>query len=133
MTPCIEFEGRKNEDGYGMIGPWSAHRLAWFKKHGPIPEGMQVLHHCDNPPCWNVEHLFLGSHQDNMADRDRKGRQARPIGSANGRARLTEIDVKIIKFLLRQNKRSLNQIAHCFNVCKSTIVHIKMGRQWGHV
>lgn len=132
-TPCIEFDGRLNEDGYGYIGPWSAHRLAWTKKYGPIPEGMHVLHKCDNPPCWNVEHLFLGTHQDNMADRDSKGRQARQIGIMNGRAQLNEIDIKIIKFLLREGKRSLNQIARCFKVCKSTIVHIKMGRTWSHI
>lgn len=130
---CIEFDGRRNADGYGTIGAWTAHRLTWFKKKGRIPEGLHVLHTCDNPACINIDHLFLGTHQDNMADRDRKNRQARQVGMENGRARLTDVDVKIIKFLLREGKRSLNQIARCFNVCKSTIVHIKMGRIWSHI
>lgn len=130
MTPCIEFNGPTNEDGYGLIGSWRAHRLAWFKKHGPIPDGLHVLHTCDNPACINIDHLWLGTHQDNMRDRDRKNRQARQRGASNGRARLTEIEVKVIKFLLKEGKRSLNQIARAYNVGKSTIVHIKMGRQW---
>lgn len=133
MTECEEFEGHRNEDGYGKIGSWSAHRLAWFKKFGPIPNGLHVLHKCDNPACIRIEHLFLGTHQDNMTNRNRKNRQARQPGEANGRARLTEIDVKIIKFLLKEGKRSFNQIANCFGVCKSTIVHIKMGRIWRHI
>jgi HNH endonuclease len=51
-----------------------AHRLVWEYTYGPIPEGFQVLHHCDNPPCCNPEHLFLGTSLDNNRDRDAKGR-----------------------------------------------------------
>jgi len=54
-----------------------AHRLAWAKARGPIPAGMFVCHHCDNPACINVEHLFLGTPADNTADMVRKGRQAK--------------------------------------------------------
>ena len=64
--------------GYKMI--WRggrnvlAHRAAWEDAHGPIPKGMLVLHHCDNPPCWNVEHLYLGTHHDNAVDRSKRKR-----------------------------------------------------------
>lgn len=51
-----------------------AHRLIWADAHGPIPDGMFVLHHCDNPPCYLDEHLFLGTHTDNMRDMLQKGR-----------------------------------------------------------
>lgn len=134
---CWEFCGIRNGDGYGQIMIKNkyvgAHRISYELCIADIPKGMQVLHHCDNPPCCNPDHLFVGTHRDNMRDRDLKNRQARPKGILNGRSRLTTIDVKIIKFLLRQGKLSLNQLAREFKVCKSTIVHIKMGRQWSHV
>ena len=54
-----------------------AHRMAWELEHGPIPGDLWVLHRCDNPPCVRLDHLFLGTHADNMADKVAKGRQAR--------------------------------------------------------
>jgi hypothetical protein len=51
-----------------------SHRAAWKLTHGPIPDGLQVLHRCDNPPCCNPAHLFLGTQQDNIADMHKKGR-----------------------------------------------------------
>jgi len=134
LLPCIEFEGSKCPDGYGrVVGGESAHRVAWVKAKGPIPEGMQVLHGCDNPPCWNVEHLFLGTHQDNMRDRNAKGRQGRPRGSTNGNALLDEDKVREIKAYLSQDRYSLAELADMYGVVKPTIVHIKMGRTWSHV
>ena len=53
---------------------WAAHRLAWTLVHGPIPRGMWVLHHCDVRNCINVDHLFLGTSQDNIDDKMQKGR-----------------------------------------------------------
>ena len=77
---CIEHTGARNKEGYGKR--WDrnakrsalAHRLAWMEVHGQIPAGMSVLHRCDNPPCINVEHLFLGTPQDNTQDMISKGR-----------------------------------------------------------
>lgn len=57
-----------------------AHRVAWELTNGTIPPGMEVCHSCDNRPCCNVAHLFLGTHQDNMTDMARKGRRRGPQG-----------------------------------------------------
>lgn len=60
--------------GYGLY--LYAHRVAWEFYRGPIPQGLHVLHHCDNPICINPEHLFVGTLQDNATDMVNKGRHA---------------------------------------------------------
>lgn len=56
---------------------WSAHRAAWVIENGEIPKGLYVCHHCDTPLCCNPKHMFLGTHDDNMADMTMKGRKLR--------------------------------------------------------
>ncbi len=93
QTPCWVWTAYKNKTSYGMVGLGSekllAHRVAWMVANGPIPHdgsghGICVCHHCDNPSCVNPLHLFLGSHTDNMRDKDRKNRGNRASGDKNG-------------------------------------------------
>lgn len=80
LSPCVEWEGARHPQGYGRT--WvdgksrRAHRVAWEETNGPIPEGMWVLHKCDNPPCVNIDHLFLGTAKDNAQDTVQKGRHS---------------------------------------------------------
>jgi hypothetical protein len=79
---CWEWQGTRNKYGYGTLTydhrTAKAHRIAYTICVGPIPEGMQVLHYCDNPPCINPKHLFLGTVKDNVHDALRKGRMKKP-------------------------------------------------------
>ena len=79
-TPCQEWPKSRNKSGHGR--EWDpvekrldyAHRLAWRRAHGGILAGLEICHKCDNPPCVNVDHLFLGTHLDNQRDMAKKGR-----------------------------------------------------------
>ena len=75
---CWEFTGPRANYGYGKVGfadgMRAAHRISWEHHNGPIPVGMLVLHRCDNPPCVNPEHLWIGTQADNMRDMVAKGR-----------------------------------------------------------
>jgi hypothetical protein len=86
---CIEWDMSLNEKGYGRVsvghGWRRIHRVAWEEANGPVPPGMLVLRRCDNPPCFNVDHLFLGTNDENMADRQAKGRTARGAALPNGK------------------------------------------------
>jgi len=83
---CWPFVGARDPKGYGRISVRNkallTQRVAWELANGPIPEGMHVLHRCDNPPCVNPAHLFLGSNHDNMQDKVRKGRARGPLHRA---------------------------------------------------
>ena len=107
-----------------------AHRVSWELANGPIPEGMCVLHHCDNPACVNPAHLFLGTHTDNMRDKEEKGRGVHLRGKANGYAKLSERDVREIRAMLA--KGILQQtIANKYCISKSEINNINRGEVWG--
>ena len=72
---CTEWDGCRNDAGYGIFDKQTTHRVAWKLKHGPIPPGLFVLHICDNRACVNTTHLYLGDHNDNMRDLKYKRRR----------------------------------------------------------
>lgn len=74
MTPCIEWQGTRQRKGYGIVGKRGAHRVMFELVYGPIPDGLHVLHSCDNPPCVNPLHLHAGTNAQNQAEKAARGR-----------------------------------------------------------
>ena len=110
----------------------SAHRASFEIYNGKIPEGMFVCHLCDTPLCVNPSHLFLGTHAENMADRNSKGRQARQRGERCGQAKLTENLVKVIRE--SPSKRgSGRELARLLGVSEATISSIRHRHRWADV
>lgn len=136
-SSCWEWLANKWSNGYGQL--WIgrpvisfsttvlAHRVSWMLENDKdIPEGMFVLHKCDNPGCVNPDHLYLGSHCDNMSDMINKQRYGRP------NAILSEIDITEVRNMLLLG-HTHQDTADKFGVCKSTITHISTGRNWAGI
>jgi len=93
LGPCWIWTRAANKAGYGKIGSGegagtlATHRVSWELTNGRVPDGLFVLHRCDNPPCCNPAHLFLGTSRDNTQDMIAKGRRPRVEISADTRAR----------------------------------------------
>jgi hypothetical protein len=130
VTGCLEWQGSRRSGGYGQYGKGSipAHRVAFEMVNGPIPDGMIVCHRCDNPPCIEPSHLFLGTHALNAADKVAKGRH--PRGEAAAPAKLTETQVLAV---LADKATSNGDLARSLGVHPATIRDIRSGRNWRHL
>lgn len=126
----------KDSDGYGHVGVngklRGAHKVSWEFAFGPIPDGLDVLHKCNNRPCVRPDHLFLGTHQDNMEDMIRKGRQIILRGEDNGHSKLREYQVTEIRSSLAKGT-SCHELAALYGVNRRTISAINCGHIWRHV
>jgi hypothetical protein len=133
VTGCLEWTGT-TRNGYGSLVIGSrldgsrrtvrAHRLAYELHAGPIAPGMEVCHHCDNRRCIKVDHLFVGTKQDNMDDRERKGRNCLPPirrGEAGTAAKLTYAQVLEI----RLSQESSKKIAPRFSISPGQVRSIR--------
>ncbi len=126
---CLVWTRTTNDNGYGSVAyrgkQWLVHRLAWYAHRGPIPRGYFVCHTCDNRACIAIDHLFLGTPQENVTDMLRKGR-------GRWKSRLNEAQVVDIKRLLATGE-PVSAIAKRYDVTYVTILAIKSGRNWRHV
>lgn len=107
-----------------------AHRWIWERRYGPIPEGLFVCHHCDNPLCVNPDHLFLGTPAENTQDAYAKGRMA--SGERHHRAQVTADDVRSIRRLYAAGNTSHRALAARFGISPSQVRRIVNGESWKH-
>lgn len=143
LGPCWIFTGYCDRDGYGKIGAGDgtqkalyANRVAYEIQVGPIPDGFQALHHCDNPPCCRDTHLFLGTNMDNILDRMAKGRSnggRNPWrGSQNSQSKLMESQVLFIRQQCADGATQTS-LAQQFSVSRGLIHNIIWRKCWSHI
>ena len=131
MSGCWLWTACVDADGYGQIALGTrgkkrerAHRVAWELYRGPIPDGLQVNHSCDNPYCVNPDHLHLGTNISNNAEKVARDRST--FGEKHGASKLIEADVLAIV----HDHRSQTVIAREYRVSQAQISNIKRGAQW---
>lgn len=131
---CWVWVGAKIGRGYGRIkidgNTLYSHRVAYTLYKGLIPNDMHVLHSCDNPCCVRPDHLFLGTHQENMQDREIKGRGRCGFGEKHGLAKLTEKQVLEIRAKYVPRKYSMSKLSKEYKVVPSTVSHIINNKTW---
>jgi hypothetical protein len=135
---CWRWVGNVNDQGYGVLRRpgtaathrvWLAHRLSWEMHFGKIPDGLCVLHRCDNPSCVNPAHLFTGTREENNADKKAKGRQPHNIGSTNPNAKITEDKAREVRELVASGVTQM-KVASIFGIKQPQVSRIVRGENW---
>lgn len=133
VDQCWPWTGGHDSNGYGMLNfqgkVTRAHRVAWELSNGPLSKGQHVLHTCDNPPCVNPKHLFIGNQKSNVADCVAKGRF---VGGGRARAKLTPEKIDTMILLLYQGETEA-VVAAKFNVHQSTVSRVLNRKRWKHL
>lgn len=143
---CWEWQGLKNHRGYGTIGirypgkAWSIHRrasrVAYELTKGPVLEGLNCLHRCDNPSCVNPDHLFLGTIKDNTQDMIEKGRSKLMIyrrGQENPAVKITPEQVREIRAKYEPGKYGCKRLAQEYPITYQQVWLIVTGKCWAHI
>ncbi len=140
---CLEWQLACDKDGYGITSYknsdekgrcWKVHRLIWVLTYGDIQKDKLICHTCDNPKCFNIDHLFIGAHKDNSQDRELKGRgrTQHQNGEKNHAAKLTKEIVLSIREMHKNGKRECD-IMREFNLNQATMSKILLRKRWKHV
>jgi HNH endonuclease/Helix-turn-helix domain len=135
---CWEWQAGKDKDGYGNFiistTAYRVHRIVYFLYYLTDPEEFVVCHNCDNPPCVNPLHLFLGTVLDNVRDRIRKGRSNPPKGENKvSSSKLTNEEVLEIRRRYSKGKESQTALAKAFGVDQPSISRIVSRKRWKHI
>lgn len=137
-TDCILHTGSVTNAGYGQVARringklkvYGAHRYAWMQTHGPIPDGLHILHQCDNKLCINVEHMRLGTHRENVREAVERGLTKAKRGENQWKHKLTEENVRSIRQGLSAGE-TVDDLSEKFGVDQITIRRIRSGFSWG--
>lgn len=136
---CWIWSGTKNKKGYGCIikddgsrKRHLAHRASYIINKGEIPDGLYVLHSCDNPSCVNPNHLRVGTQSENIKEAFDKGRKVQPIlfGEKNPKSKLT---IEQVKFIKANPQLGHKHIADMFCLSPNCIRGVRIGRTWKEV
>jgi hypothetical protein len=131
-TGCLECSCHRVR-GYGKVrvsGKWmAAHRVVWESANGQIPEGLVIMHKCDNPACINIDHLRTGTHSENTRDKFLKQRGRNQAGAQ----KLNEDAVKKIRDLYTLGNISQGALSLMFNVGRDVISRVITRSRWGYV
>ena len=132
---CKVSTSHKTDKGYIRMRidgkNYRLHRLVYASVHGPIPEGLVVRHTCDNPGCINIDHLLIGTHQDNVRDRVERGRGRNARGESHGKAKLTKSEAYYVKFF--SSDKTASELAERFDVDVSAVRQIRNSGTWKHL
>jgi hypothetical protein len=151
-TGCLLWVGAKKESGYGIMmvnrEMFRAHRLSYIIHHGPIPEGLCVMHSCNTPACVSEKHLSVGTHLENMRQMYREGRRIAATGDKSGArkwpdsyakgeksalSKLTESQVIEIRERYALGGISHKKLGKQYGVCANNVMAIVRGMNWKHV
>lgn len=134
---CWEWCGSRQPKGYGTFRvegrTLKTHRVSYELHKGPIPEGLWVLHKCDNPPCVNPAHLWLGTNADNVADKTANGRAFRLIGERHHKAKITDEIVRKIRAEWAAGGKTYPQIGAMFSINSEIVGRVVRRKSWRHV
>lgn len=137
---CWSWLGERNEDGYGKLSVGLkkkfAHRVSWEIHKGPIPPGLCVCHGCDNPSCVNPDHLYVGTHKQNMEDKARKGRVSfgdRKKGSQAWNAKLDERSAFAIRYAYVLSGATIASVATKTGMSENAIRCLVKRKTWTHI
>jgi hypothetical protein len=136
---CWEWRASTGDFGHGIIRgdnngkAIGAHRVSWEIHNGPIPDGLWVLHHCDNPPCCNPRHLYVGTRLDNVRDMHERQRAYCYQPGQRKLTILTEEDVKSIRASYTGARGEKASLARAYGVSKTNIHSILTRQTWAWV
>lgn len=141
LTGCFEWQGYKNPKGYGFISynkkPKAVHRLKWELENGPIPEEKMILHNCDNPCCFEISHLRIGTARENTEDMMSKGRHKKAFSKQKTILKRSSSNISVEQ---ARNIMDLLKLGHTADyiskktlASKYTVYDIKCGYSWKHL
>lgn len=134
---CQEWTRAMSPLGYGVVRMegrnFFVHRVAYFLKHGPFPNNLNICHRCDNPKCCNSNHLFLGTQADNIRDMFQKDRRPSTKGIRHGSAKLNDDLVRQIREKYATGEHTHRGLARTYGVSYSRIFSIVNRLTWKHL